>query len=296
MNKGIMSKCTNQKYQLEGGNKMKKISAVCLAGAFVLTLGLGSAHAFKLDDGTNINGRHWQLNIVGHPKNISGDNSNGHAIMIPLDTKKANGNNQGELICPEDDAVFVDDEVPEYYEPAGGVKIYFEASGDQNVLTIVDRDATDGEARILIPSTVGDNPMYDADACDLCTDLNGQEKRFCEDKYCSQTQDVIAVNVYVRVRGKPNTCMNINAFAYDAHQNLYFWSGRIELARKRGKGSWLNVDDIFQVNWCETDEMGGCIGNSNELSVFHDVFANYFWNILNDGTRLVQVRLYPVTN
>ena len=277
---------------------MKKVFGVCLAGVFLLSLSLGSAHAFKLPDGTNINGRHWQFNIVGHPNSISGDNSNGRAIMIPLDTKKANGNDQWELVCPEDtDARFVDDQDPTYYsQPAGGVRIYFEASGDPNILTIVDRDATDGEARILIPSTVGDNPMYDQDACEACAELNGKEKRFCEDKYCSQTQDVIAVDVYVRVRGKPNTCMNINGFAYDAYQNLYFWSGRVELARKRGKGSWLNVDDIFQVNWCEADGMGGCIGNSNELSVFHDVFANYFWDILNDGTRLVQVRLYPVTN
>ncbi|MEJ2366363.1 MAG: hypothetical protein P8017_17135, partial [Deltaproteobacteria bacterium] len=197
---------------------MKKTLDICLAGVFLLTLSLGSAHAFKLQDGTNINGRHWELNIVGHPTNISGDNSNGHAIMVPLDTKKTKGNDQWELVCPEDkDARFVDDQDPTYYSaPAGGVKIYFEASGDPNVLTIVDRDATDGEARILIPSTVGDNPMYDAAACEACGGLNGQEARFCEDKYCSQTQDVIAVNVYVRVRGKPNTCMNINAFAYDA--------------------------------------------------------------------------------
>ena len=176
---------------------MKKVFGFCLAGVFVLTLILGSAHAFKLQDGTNINGRHWQLNIVGHPNSISADNSNGHAIMIPLDTKKANGNDQWELICPEDDAVFVDDLEPMYYEqPAGGVRIYFEASGDPNVLTIVDRDATDGEARILIPSTVGDNPMYDAAACEACGGLNGPEKRFCEDKYCSETQDVIAVYMF----------------------------------------------------------------------------------------------------
>jgi hypothetical protein len=277
---------------------MKKTLDICLAGVFLLTLSLGSAHAFKLQDGTNINGRHWELNIVGHPTNISGDNSNGHAIMVPLDTKKTKGNDQWELVCPEDkDARFVDDQDPTYYSaPAGGVKIYFEASGDPNVLTIVDRDATDGEARILIPSTVGDNPMYDAAACEACGGLNGQEARFCEDKYCSQTQDVIAVNVYVRVRGKPNTCMNINAFAYDAYQQLYFWSGRIELARKRGKGTWVTVDDIFNVHWCDTFNTTCGENDISQLSVFHDVFENYFWDILNDGTRLVQVRLYPVTN
>ncbi|MEJ2430419.1 MAG: hypothetical protein P8075_16105 [Deltaproteobacteria bacterium] len=48
---------------------MKKTLDICLAGVFLLTLSLGSAHAFKLQDGTNINGRHWELNIVGHPTN-----------------------------------------------------------------------------------------------------------------------------------------------------------------------------------------------------------------------------------
>ena len=90
--------------------------------------------------------------------------------------------------------------------------------------------------------------------------------------------------------------MNINAFAYDANQQLYFWSGRIELARKRGKGTWLTVDDIFNVHWCDTVNTDCEANDISQLSVFHDVFENYFWDILNDGTRLVQVRLYPVTN
>ena len=273
---------------------MKKMFGIVLALVFVLTLSLGYAHAIWLGDGTKLSGPHYQFNIIGSPNGISGDSSGGRAVMVSLDSVK-NKNEGFEFICPDDtDARFVDDDDPTYsMEPAGGERIYFEAS---DRFEIVDRDATDGEARILVPSTLGSNPLYDADACAACADLNGREKGFCEDKYCSETQDVIAVRVYVRVLGKPNTCMNINGFAYDGYQQLYFWSGRIELARKPGKATWVNVDDIFNVNWCEVDALGDCMaGTSAELSVFHDVFDYYFWDVLNDGTRLVQVRLYPET-
>lgn len=273
---------------------MKKFLTFTLVLALTLTLGYGVALAGKGNNG--LYGPHWQFNIIGHPDDtnaIGGDNSNGRAIMVPLDNKR-NKNDGFEFICPDDtDVLFVDDEDPTFsLVPAGGARIYFEASDH---FEIIDRDATDSNgARILIPSSLGNNPLYDAALCSDCSALNGREKKFCEDKYCSETQDVIAVDVWVRVLGKPNTCMNINGFAYDDYQGLYFWSGRIELARKAGRATWEPVNKIFEVHWCEV-EGGECVTDSVELSVFHDVFSEYFWDVLNDGTRLVQVRLYPVT-
>ncbi len=89
--------------------------------------------------------------------------------------------------------------------------------------------------------------------------------------------------------------MNINGFAHDAFQGLYFFAGRIELARKTGKASWAKVNEIFDVSWCEVDDAGACIERTiTELSVFNDVFESYFWDVLNWKTRLVQFRLYPV--
>jgi hypothetical protein len=268
---------------------MKRLFIAGIAVLFLVSIGFGTAMAGKGNNG--LYGPHWQFNIIGHPNSISGDSSGGRAVMVPLDSVK-NKNAGWELECPEDtDAQFVNDTVPTYsLEPAGGARIYFEAS---DRFEIVDRDATDNDgAYILIPSTTGPNPLYDAEACAACSELNGQEQARCEDIYCSETEDIIAVNVWVRVLGKPNTCMNINGFAYDDYQGLYFWSGRIELARKAGKATWVNVDDIFRVWWCDT---GDCGNTTAELSVFNDVFESYFWDVLNDGTRLVQVRLYPVT-
>jgi hypothetical protein len=268
--------------------KMKKLT-FAIAGVFIASLIAGTAIAGNGNNG--LSGPHWQFNIIGHPKNsdaISGDSSNGRAIMVPL----KNANKSTDLYCPTDtDINFLDDEAPTYtdQEPAGA-RIYFEAS---DRFEIQDRDATDNDgAKILIPTDAGPNPLYNAAECALCSDLNGAEQNRCEDIYCEVNQVVIAVDVYVRVLGKPSTCMNINGYAYDDYQGLYFWSGRIELARKAGKATWMNVNDIFTVWWCDA---GDCTNTSAEISVFNNVFESYFWDILNDGTRLVQVRLYPVT-
>ena len=69
----------------------------------------------------------------------------------------------------------------------------------------------------------------------------------------------------------------------------------MDLNRKTGKATWVKVNYLFDVFWCDVDPITNlCVaGTTEELSVFNDVFENYFWSILNNGTRLVQVRLYP---
>src|SRR5207249_6590918 len=104
--------------------------------------------------------------------------------------------------------------------------------------------------------------------------------------------------------GKPFQCMDIDAFAFDLEQNLWFWAGQAEVKRVPGKSSYVRVNELFTVFICQQDVLdvdgdgitAECIpGTEQELSVFNNVFDSYFWNILNDGTRLVQVRLYPRT-
>ncbi|MDQ5859061.1 MAG: hypothetical protein M3542_12405 [Acidobacteriota bacterium] len=94
----------------------------------------------------------------------------------------------------------------------------------------------------------------------------------------------------------------------DQDQGLYFWAGSVDLNRKTGRATWTNVNSLFDVFFCDvctqadvdggsTCTVGACIsGTTDELSVFNDVFQSYFCNLLNDGTRIVQVRFYPVTN
>ncbi len=202
-----------------------------------------------------LSGPHYQFNLIGSPKGISGDTSNGRAIMVPL--KNATGPNQ--IVCEADQYVLTDDIAPTFTDQAPtGARLYFQPS---NTFEIVDRDATDGAATIKVPVT-GDQVTFD---------------------------------IFLRVLGKPHTCMDIDAYAVDLDQGLYFWAGSVDVNRKAGKSTFVKVNYLFDVWFCQVDPVThACTaGTSQELSVFNNVFESYFWNILNDGTRIVQVRLYP---
>ena len=225
----------------------------------LLVLALAAVPAVAQNSPGNgaLSGPHYQFNIIGSPKGISGDTSNGRAIMVPL--KNATGPNQ--IVCETDQYVLANDLAPTYSNQAPtGARLYFEPS---NTFEIVDRDATDGSATIKVP-------------------VNG---------------DQITFDIFLRVLGKPNTCMDIDAYAFDADQvgGLYFWAGSVDVNRKAGKSTFVKVNYLFDVWFCQVDATTGLCtdGTSQELSVFNNVFDNYFWNILNDGTRIVQVRLYP---
>jgi len=258
---------------------MKNMKTI-IGAAAVLALGAVSAFALESADGRKLSGPHWQFNIIGHPKGvdaIGGDDSNGRAIMVPL--RNATGPNA--IVCEDSEIIMTDDEVATFQDQAPtGAKIYFEASDH---FEIVDRDATDSNgATILVPTTTEVDP------------LNPEG-----------TQDVIAFDIYIRVLGKPNTCMDISAWAFDEGQQLYFWAGSVDVNRKTGRSTYVRVNELFDVHWCQVidsdgngilDENDTCAaGTEVELSVFNNVFSSYFWNILNNGTRNVQVRLYPKT-
>ena len=202
-------------------------------------------------------GPHWGFNIIGHPKGISGDDSNGRSIMVPL--RNVTGPDQ--ITCEDEQVIFTDDIAPTFRtEAPTGARIYFKPGP---TFAILDRDATDADgAEIQVP-VLDDG-------------------------------ETISFDIYIRVLGKPNTCMDIDAFAVDT-DGLFWWAGRVDLNRKSGKSTFVKVNELFQVNFCDVDPLSGaCVpGSTQLLSVFNDVFASYFWNIVNNGTRNVQVRLYP---
>jgi len=243
--------------------KMKKLLYLGLTFIFLLTLSFGIANALTSSTGEKLSGPHFQINLIGHPKSISGDFSNGRAIMIPLITKPNDPLPCGKFA----DGVTVTDDTEvtlENSEPTKGAKLVFTPAED---FAIVDRDGTDNYAEIEVP-------ILDPDG-----------------------DRVFAVDVYVRILGKPNQCMRINGYADDMDQSLWFWSGRVELKRKAGQSTFVKVNDLFDVWWCEVDDNGDCLaGKTEELSVFDSSFANYFWDIQNNGVRNVQVRFYPITD
>ena len=231
--------------------------------ALLLSLAAGSpAVAGNATTGNGApSGGHFQFNIIGHPKGISGDDSSGRAIMVPL--KNATGPNS--ITCEADQVILKDDVSPTFTDQAPtGARIYLVA-GDH--FEILDRDATDSNgARIMVPV-----------------------------QNAGTANATFTYDVFLRVLGKPLTCMDINAFTFDADQSLWFWAGSVEVNRQTGKSTFVKVNELFDVMFCTVDtSTGECTaGTTQELSVFNNVFDSYFWSILNNGTRIVQVRMYP---
>lgn len=258
---------------------MKKIFYLSLVFSLILAIGYDTVLA---GNGAP-SGPHYNVNIIGHPKGndlttdgvLGGNaaNSSGSALFIPLRTSKSP--RIKETFCTADDGVqtqFVDEEGPTFttQEPDGRTRIYF-TPGDR--FEIVDRDATDGSGEIMIP-----------------VDWN--------------EGNVVLVDLWVRVLGKPGGCAEILGYAYedasDGGQNplsLWWYSGTIKLDRETGKSVFKKATDIFEVDYClvEEDGAGGwqCIEDSEEsLSVFNDIFSEYFWEVNNYDTRLIQMRFY----
>jgi len=247
---------------------MKKLLKFAFIFSIALALSYGTVFAGNASGDIKLSGKHWQFNLIGHPKGINGDDSNGRAIMVPIGRKKVNKNS--EFTCTLDGDIqfdYTEDVWPNFTDSfvLKGVKLVFQKTSELD-FDIIDRDATDGEATILVPETTG--------------------------------QDVVdGVDVYIRILGNPHACMTIDGVAVDGVQGLWWYSGHVTLNRKPGKSVFEPINDLFDVLYCDTwvDSVIGseCAVEPQEISVFSNVFSEYFWDIDNYGTKIVQVRLYP---
>jgi hypothetical protein len=258
---------------------MKKFVYFSLVFSLILAIGYGTALA---GNGAP-SGAHHNVNIIGHPKGNdltddgvlggNGAGSGGAALFIPLRTSKRPSIK--DTFCTADDGVqtvFEDEIGPDFKtsEPTGKTRIYF-TPGDK--FEIVDRDATDGSGEIIIP-----------------VDPNSDNE--------------VLVDLWVRVLGKPGGCAEILGYAFEDASNggqnplnLWWYSGTIKLDRETGKSVFIKATDIFEVDYClvEPDGAGGwqCeAGTETSLSVFDDIFSEYFWEVNNYDTRLIQMRFY----
>jgi len=236
----------------------------------LLTL-LLAVPAFAADNGAP-NGAHYNVNLIGVPKaelsNFLGGNadaSNGSTIFMPLVTSKQPRNfRDGTCTTPDGtQTAFVDDSGPTFstQAPDGKVRIYFDPNTEGR-FEITDRDAVDGAARISIPV----DP----------TDGNS-----------------VLVDLYVRVLGKPGGCAEISGYALEDATGLWWYAGSILVSRTGGKSSFVNATDIFAVHYCPVDLVTlTCSGPAASLSVFNDIFSQYFWEVNNFKARNIQMRFY----
>ena len=252
---------------------MKKFVKVLATGAMALSFVAVSAMAGKpapvVEESNGMpSGAHFQFNMIGHPNGIEADeNSNGRTIMIPLEAVRGSA----DVTCA-DGTTFTnslegESNWQQTAEPKG-VKIIFTAGTSYE---ITDRDATDGEASVVLDTAAS-------------TGTDGE----------LTTNDF---EVYIRVLGKPSQCMKIDGYV-EVDTGGWLHTGNISLS-KNGRPTAEKVTDMFTVDWCVDGDLatdGQSCSKYVEYSVFDNLFGEYFWDVQNNGTKIVQVRFYPIAD
>lgn len=208
-------------------------------------------------------GKHFSLNIIGFAqctkkdttdpdcfKGNAGDiQTSGHTIFVPLKTA------QTVDICASDDSI-MPTEIFDIAWLQKGVRILVSDAEDGDI-QVVDRDATDGQARLKLP-----------DGC---------------------------YNIYARALGKPGGCMDSDTIVcYDLvdeqyvqvdctlSNDKYVVVGHLDVDRIKGmKSRWQNAtSDLLPV------DTG--VGNGDPG------YFDFFWQIFNNNLKLLQLRIYEV--
>jgi hypothetical protein len=221
-------------------------------------------------------GPHYTLNLIGFAQctkqgttdpdcyNGSGDvNSNGHTIFVPLITDAVDACEVGTQLGP-DDGVF-ENEV-DIAELMKGVRIQV-SDGDE--MQVIDRDATDGLARFVIPDgcyAVWARPLGKLGGCmDIDTLI------------CFDCTDPAA-------GGDVNTCdvtadfERVDCDGAGLSNDVFVLTGHLDIDRSKGRPRWQDA----------TDELLGGTG------VEFDDYFDFLWSIFNSGLRLAQLRFHSV--
>jgi hypothetical protein len=113
-------------------------------------------------------------------------------------------------------------------------------------------------------------------------------------------------DVYIVAKGKPGGDADITGWVYAKATNEYLFSiGHINVSRSK---KWKDITDMFEVDASEDDVPWGDWGITpptypmwvfDYLTFLADWLpdyesAEYFWQLVNNNIRLIQVRFYPV--
>ena len=248
---------------------MKKIFAVLLVVVLVATIVPSAVMAKSPKTEFDLNGPHFNLNLLGKPdgwndKEVS--NPERHTMFVPMDTTNWNIG----LKTPNK-VVNHGSKVGDNVTSLPGFAIYMTQSGSDDFAVI-------------------DGTAFDGDPCEL---------ELADGKYW----------VVVAAKAKPvANAPTIDGWAqiYDIDGALYYYLnlGTVTVSRK-----WTNATDLFFI---DTEEASIGItglpdpGNGNGglgMWIF-DYFASldeaeygdcaYFWQLQNNGSKLIQVRFYPM--
>ncbi len=230
---------------------------LCLITAIMGMLVFGVMPALA-QVGKGLSGPHYELNIIGVPKNKTASltESNRHTIFVPLAT-------------------------------VSNVKIY--VTGDADPATagtqcgdhfeVLDGNATDGEATLLVPCELGGTLSFEVYAIGLGTPGGSAGVEVL----CTFQSTIILSPETAALCG-----VNLGGFDF-------------EVKREAGKPQRQNISSVFRAS--------GCVDVNNSLTcdagdtAFSNVWIfniaellSYYWDYDNNGLKLMKVRFYPTTS
>ncbi len=248
---------------------MKKIVITSL----IVMMIAGITWALESTDGTKLNGPHYNLNIIGVPKNktadMKGDN-NGGVIFVPL---------------------------------TGKVKINLVEGPDYAVL---DKNGTDGDGALLQLPDPGLDPYVvggDMTDVDTMSDYSvfvrplGKPGGWATITTCA---DVVESSLTEFLSAKEIKVLN-EACELGGVASVEQVGSEITL-RKKGKSSFTNVTAelltiVLKVEiWLDDGAGGTYLADTVyvRVPIFDDLIENEYWEYDNHGLKLLQVRFYPI--
>jgi hypothetical protein len=256
---------------------MKKLIVIGLAFVLVLTLALGTGVALAKPNGngpkpgTDFNGPHYNLNLIGKHKVMPGDKDNPdrHTMFVPLDTTDMTidleePNNLGQPTLP-------------------GIKIEMTQGAE---FAMIDGNATDGYGAFQLGpgkyhvyiAVKAKSPKY----VEPYTDITGWVEAYDNLGSLWYYIDV----GYVQVKKGKNSWTDATGlfFVTTGEDDFGFVTG-LELEYIPGLGIWVFDYMAGLDTWFE---------DSGGLAPYDLSNLAYFWQFDNHGNKLIQVRFYPI--
>jgi len=231
--------------------------------AVVICLTLGFAMPVMAGVGTDLSGAHWNLNIIGVPKDKTVpamDNGGRHTIFVPLDS----GADVGRKVTIE------------------------YVRGDK--FAVLDGNATDDDyALIQVPYEYCDD--Y-ATGCEellsfdvYAVGLGKPNRSAIVTAECTYSKDVVD---------------SVGTAGLECEDTLLM--GSFEIERKKGPPKPVNITKLFRVTGCLDQAGVVCVCDTGDLEfrnlwIFNiEELVEYMWDYDNNGLKLMQTRFYETTS
>jgi hypothetical protein len=250
------------------GEKVKKV--VFIALAVILVVAMVPIAAFAAKPGTDFNGFHQTLNLIGKDKDMPGDYNNPDrgTMFVPKDTAGLKFTNPDDPLSPE----------------FAGIKISITQSTE---FAVIDGNATDGFGAFQLGP--GKYSCYIAVKAKYAkasgiVDITGWVQAYDNAGGLWYYLNVGVVSVSKAKNSSYTDATGL--FFVDTTEDTFGLLAGLEANYIPGLGMWVfdymnGLDSFAGIN-----PSTGVAYNLSDLA--------YFWQLQNDGAKLIQVRFYPM--